>query len=149
MNLCVVLRIVSWNTHIFSFSFERNPWDKAVSYYYCSLYQRNADPDEFCISDLIDAATNRLSNWDRYTNKKDEIIVDHVANFENLEEELDEICRRIGVSRTDMGPLQHAKTRYRKAKKSYQELLTEKQTKRIYQLCHKEISHFGYTFVNF
>lgn len=136
-------------SNFFSFSFERNPWDKAVSYYYYSLYQRNADTDEFCISDLIDAAPKRLSNWNRYTNEKDEIIVDHVAKFENLEEELEEICSRIEVTRTYMGPLPHAKTGYRKVKKSYQELLTEKQAKRIYQLCHKEISHFGYTFGNY
>lgn len=79
------------------------------------------------LSEFIETATQAISNWDRYTNEKDEIIVDHVAKFENLEDELEYICRRIGVYRDVMGPLPRAKTKYRKTKKPYQELLTDRQ----------------------
>ncbi len=144
-----MLRLQRYYTNysdFFSFCFERNPWDKTVSYYYYSLFQRNTSSDEFSISDLIDAAPKRLSNWARYTNEKGEIIVDHVAKFENLEDELEGICHKIGVSRKDMGPLPRAKSSYRKTKKPYQELLTDNEVERIQNLCQREISHFGYKF---
>ena len=130
----------------FSFCFERNPWDKVVSLYYYSLYQQDIGPEDFSISDLIDVVPYRISNWDRYTDEHDKIIVDYVARLENLDDELDEICRRIGVSRERMGTLPRAKTGYRKTKKPYQELLTSDQRDRIAELCSKEIDHFGYTF---
>jgi len=141
-----VLRHYGKYSDYFSFCFERNPWDKAVSFYYYALYQRGAQLEEVSISDLLRDAPGRFSNWNRYTNEKDEIIVDHVAKFENLEEELDYICQRIGVSRAVMGPLPRAKTAYRNTKKPYQELLTDEQAERIQHLCRKEIAHFGYTF---
>lgn len=141
-----ILRYYNNYSNFFSFCFERNPWDKVVSHYYYWLYQKGAEPDELSLSEFIESATHRISNWDRYTNEKDEIIVDHVAKFENLEDELEMICRKIGVSREDMGTLPRAKTRFRKSKKPYQQLLTDQQAERIQQLCHREISHFGYTF---
>ena len=74
-----------WNSY-FKFCFERNPFDRIISQYFWNTREKDIGLEEY-----ISSAENfRLSNWHMYT-VDDQVVVDHVARFENLNEELDYI----------------------------------------------------------
>lgn len=157
-----------WNSY-FKFCFERNPWDKVVSYYYWwkKLEQEaKQDPAAFRRSlgssarvvqwminhyPIADASLSAaiesgrcsmVQGFDLYS-IRNEIAVDHVAKFENLEMELEMIMKRIGVS--TIIPLPKLKSTSRE-KKHYRELLNEKDKNKIAKVFAREIAYFGYEF---
>jgi hypothetical protein len=107
-----------WNSY-FTFTFERNPFDKAVSRYYWST-----DEPRPRIDDYLDAAPiHFLSNWNIYT-MNDKKVVDYVGRYENLARELEKITDEIGLPRRLSLP--RAKANHRPDRMHYSKVLNER-----------------------
>ena len=129
-----------WNSY-FKFCFERNPFDKAISRYYWST--RDPRPE---ISDYLHSAPVKLlTNWDIYTSN-DEIVVDFVGRYENLNHDLAAVAEKIGIS-SDL-KLVRAKGGYRKDRRYYSNVLDTQSRDRIELVCAKEIVAFDYSWDN-
>jgi hypothetical protein len=107
-----------WND-LFKFSFVRNPWDRVASIYHFYKFNRvervnrhihNQVPNDFnvFVRSLFSTAPPKWTlgvyshpykkiqkNW--VTDMDGEIIVDHIARFENYNDEVNYISNQIGV----------------------------------------------------
>ena len=114
-----------WNSY-FKFTIERNPWDKAVSYYHMLNYRsgRNLDFETFVKSE------DHAHNFPLYTAFGDEqVLVDRILRYDKLNQELSEVFGQLGVPFE--GKLNtYSKSNYRPEKISYQDYYTE-ETKQI------------------
>jgi hypothetical protein len=129
-----------WNSY-YKFTFERNPYDKAISRYYWSTREPRPPIDEY----LETAPIELLSNWNIYT-INDQIAVDFIGQYQNLTNDLAMIAEKLSLPGSLSLP--RAKGGYRKNKAHYSALLNEKSRKRIEIVCAKEIQTFGYTWQN-
>jgi hypothetical protein len=172
-----------WNSY-FKFSITRNPWDRALSYFF---WDRRKDPaikphkrfyhylgvpfDEFAIvrkqftqfvrdKALAQTADDRfhvldaghryrvpaegfLENNDRFYIIGDQLCVDFVIRYEHLEEDYNELCRRVGIPATG---LPHLKTGIRKQARHFTEYY-DAETRDIVGDLHKnDLRYFGYKF---
>ncbi|WP_395372967.1 sulfotransferase family 2 domain-containing protein [Marinicella sp. W31] len=127
-----------WNNY-FKFTFERNPFDKAISRYYWSTRHRNTD---ISISKYLkNARVDLLSNWNTYT-INDEIAVDFVGRYETLSDDLQKIKDKINLPENLNLP--QAKGNYRKNRAHYTDVLDSQARSRIEIVCAKEIAAFDY-----
>jgi sulfotransferase famil protein len=130
-----------WNSY-YKFCFERNPWDRMISYYYwrCKTEPRPT------ISEFIDsevALMLKRRGHDLYT-VDGQIVVDRICRFENLVEEMDAVRLQIGIP--EPLELPRTKTKYRQDKRSYREILGEQDRAKIAALFKDEIELLGYEF---
>ena len=125
-----------WNSY-FKFSFERDPFDKAISRYYWSTREPRPDISHYISSAPVDL----LSNWNIYT-INDQIAVDFIGRYDNLDNDLASICSKIGLP--DELSLPRAKSSYRKSREHYSKVLNAEARSRIEIVCAKEISAFNY-----
>lgn len=121
-----------WNEY-FKFTIVRNPWDRYFSFFkyfknYGEKYLRRdklinwrpaqVNQGKVCV-ELFRDKTNQqvlkniiLDNYSQdqyYSNKDDEIIVDHIASFENLINEFHYLCNQVGI---DPPTLKHGNKSY-------------------------------------
>ena len=99
-----------WNQY-FKFSFVRNPLSWTASWYNFrsrdelknkdsqnhSNYTGNMTFEEFIKSDDWVVAGDGQSSW--VTDDEGKVIVDYIGKFENLQNDFDEVCSRIGIPR--------------------------------------------------
>jgi hypothetical protein len=128
-----------WNNY-FKFSIERNPYDKAISRYCWSTKINGSEESILEFLDRIEAT--KLSNWDIYT-INDKMAVDYVLRYEHLEQELQDLSKRLGLP-CFLESLPRAKGNYRKDKRHFSELLNSAAKERIEVVCAKEIRYFGF-----
>jgi hypothetical protein len=127
-----------WSSY-FKFCFERNPYDRAISRYYWKTRER---PDPPPISAFFRGAERRrISNWPTYT-IDDRIAVDFVGRFENLAGDLAQALRQVGLS-LDF-ELPRTKTRFRRDKRHYSEVLDAHSRELVTRECARELAAFGY-----
>lgn len=127
-----------WSSY-FKFCFERDPYDKAISRYYWKTRARSEPPP---IADFLDRKERRrISNWPTYT-IHDRIAVDFVGRYENLAGDLEEALRRVGLP-ADF-ELPHTKTRFRRDKRHYSEVLDAHSRALVDRHCAHELAAFGY-----
>ena len=85
-----------WNSY-FKFTFERNPWDREVSWYYYKTksFKRRRRPtfNEF----LRDRERAWVENYDLYS-IDDDIVVDFVGRYESLADDFSATMERIGLA---------------------------------------------------
>ena len=131
----------TWDTY-FKFCFDRNPWDRAISLYYWLGGQRRFDS----IADFLRSGVERpLSNFDRYA-IDGRVAVDRVFRYEDMEEALGQISRRLDLARPLTLPDQRAKGTSRTDRRPYRDVLTEEERDLIADLCAREIRLLGYEF---
>lgn len=123
----------------FTFAFERNPFDKAVSQYWW-FHQDEADPPDFT-DHLRRFPAHRLSNWESYA-IGDEVAVDFVGRFEHLEEDVRAIWQRLGLPGEPHLPRAKATTR---SGRGTDDLYTPEARAIVERVCARELRHFGYT----
>ncbi len=126
-----------WDSY-YKFCFERNPWDKVVSWYYWR-YKKEPRPP---ISDFVQSTeANIIKGFELYTISS-EIVVDKVFLFENLSQAMEEISAKLGLD--EIPSLPKAKSGFRKDKRSYREILSEKDREKIQKVYAREIAYFNY-----
>ena len=130
-----------WDSY-YKFCFERNPWDRIVSLYY---WRCKSDP-QLTISEFVGSTVPlvlKRRGFELYT-IDGQIAVDKICRFENLSEELEVVLKQFGIS--EKLELPRAKSRFRRDKRSYRDILGEEEKVKIAELFCDEISLFGYEF---
>jgi hypothetical protein len=123
----------------FKFCFERNPYDKAISRYH---WKTREQTEPLPIAAFLGRKERgRLSNWPVYT-IRNRIAVDFVGHFENLGGDLAEALRRIGLP-ADF-ELPRTKTRFRRDKRPYCEVLDARSRGLVEHHCARELAAFDY-----
>jgi hypothetical protein len=126
-----------WRSY-FKFSFERNPWDKVVSWY----YWRHREEPRPTLSEFVQSgAADRIRAFDVYS-IDDRVAVDRVCRFERLDEELEQVARSIGLPA--LPELPHAKGGHRADRRSYRDALSPQDRERIARVYGREIATLGY-----
>lgn len=130
-----------WSNY-FKFCFERNPWDKAISLYYYNF--NNKKPKTSLLEYLKNVKINYLSNWSIYTENDKDIVVDYIASYENLDQELKFFSKRLGLPNNLALP--RAKGNFRKDHRNYREIMNIEEKELIADICSREIELFDFTF---
>lgn len=131
----------TWENY-YKFCFERNPWDKVISHYYW-CYKSEPRPSllDFINSKKIEHL--KQNGYGAYT--IDGIIaVNKVCRFENITDELEYVRKEVGIP--EPLELPRAKSKYRKDKRDYREILSSKDMDSISAIFHDEIKFMGYQF---
>jgi len=122
----------TWGSY-FKFSFERNPFDKAVSRYYWSTEEPRPSASEY----LDSAPVELLTDWPIYT-INDQLAVDFLGRYENLKADMKFVAERLGLPGEIN--LLYAKGGYRPKRSHYRDVLDEQARARIEVVCAKEIA---------
>jgi len=131
----------TWNSY-FKFCFERNPWDRAISLYY---WRCKSEPRPTISKFFNSGELKRLKRKGIELYSIDgRVAVDKVYRFENIAEELESIRTRLHIP--EKLELPHAKSRFRKDKRSYRDILDAEQQAIIAELFSDEIRLMGYEF---
>jgi len=129
-----------WDNY-FKFCIERNPWDKTISDYYMRKHRSSGD---LSLEEYFDNGQYCL-NYFRYTDNEENLLVDKVIKFENLNEGLNEIFELIHIpfnGKLDV----NAKSEYRKDRRHYREIFSDKQKMVIEEVFQKEILMHKYAY---
>lgn len=129
----------AWSEY-FSFTVERNPWDKAVSWYFWRT-RDDADPPSF--SEFIRANRSILSAVDLYT-IDGEIAVDRVVQFDDLHDGLQQVWADNELPALSL-PHILGGTRPRSAR-DYRSMYDDDDAAFVGEVCRREIELFGYQF---
>jgi hypothetical protein len=119
-----------WNDY-FKFCFERNPWDRMVSFYYW-YHKKEPRPT---LREFIDSNAYTIDG---------KIAVDRICRYEKLDEEMGDLTVRLNLPKIPVLP--RAKSDFRLDKRHYREILTDEEKKIIEKMFEKEIRLFGYEF---
>ena len=132
----------------FKFGFVRNPWDRAVS-----LYNRNEGielKNKMSFVDFIkwhNYATDtcihpsqKKYQLDFFTDSVGELLVDFIGKLENLQEDFNTICDKIGI------PKQELPHKNKSKHKHYTEYYDEETKQIIAEKYAKDIEYFNYKF---
>ena len=124
---------------MFTFGFVRNPWDRMVSWSGCQCpgqskdsfaeFVRGSHPRHFrfnCLDYLVDANGT--------------CMVDFVATFEQVQNNFDTICDRIGIAPRGLSVLNSSQ------RKQYTTYYDEDLRNYIGRECRKDIEYFAYKF---
>jgi hypothetical protein len=134
-----------WDRY-FKFCLVRNPFDRAISFYYWrtkNWQKKHEEPIPDINNFILNLPEKRLSTWARYT-IDNRIAVDFIGRFENLEEDLVIVERKIGIPAL---VLPHAKSSTRADRRHYSEILNSEARTYIEKACSSEIDAFGYHWV--
>jgi hypothetical protein len=126
-----------WRSY-FKFCFERNPWDKVVSWYY---WRHPREPRPSLSAFIRSGKADTIRSFDLYT-IGGTVVVDRVCRFENLEREMDEVARIIGLPAPP--DLPKAKAGYRANENGYRAVLSQQDREGIASAYAREIAHLGY-----
>lgn len=127
-----------WDNY-FTFTIERNPFDKAISRYHWEGRHRKDWPT---IDDYVCSAPTRfLSDWDIYA-IDDRAAVDFVLRYESLAEHLDVLSARLGIQ--VRLPERRAKGGFRSDRRDYRDVLSPVSRSKIEGVCWREMSMLGY-----
>jgi hypothetical protein len=149
-----------WNNY-FVFTIERNPWDKCISRYFHSknIYE-NKYKKPLSFESWFDYFLTRLKNphltrawgseapynYPRYADPwTDELLVNHICRYENLNEELEIIFNKLGMPFENFGNYR-AKGKYRIKREHYSEIIKEPYIDKIRAVFYKEIKLMEYEF---
>jgi len=91
----------------FKFSFIRNPWDRLVSEYKYRGLQRRFDFKTFLFKHFpkpnwTDEYRHVIPQYDFLFDEEGFQLVDFIGRFENLQNDFDEACRRLGIPQTTL-----------------------------------------------
>lgn len=126
----------------YKFSFERNPWDRQVSWYHYKTKSKAAAAKPSFDAFNRDRRRAFVENWSLYT-EADAISLDFVGRYESLDDDFARVLAAIGL--TGKVELPRANVS-RDRKGSYRDYYTEASKALVADWYAPEIRHFGYTF---
>ena len=129
-----------WNAY-YKFSFERNPWDRQVSFF----HYKNRDKTNPASFEAFLAKPQKayVANYDLYS-IDDEIALDFVGKYENLEEDFKIITGKLGIDKKVILPF--ANVGKKTTSKSYRDYYDDKSRQLIADWYRREIEYFDYQF---
>jgi hypothetical protein len=129
-----------WRSY-FKFAFDRNPWDRQVSWYH-HRFRRKETPPPFSTFIRCDRRA-RINNYEIYSIEGD-VAVDFVGRFESLEEDLKHALEQVGL-RLD-ADLPSAKSTFRPGATPYRAYYDGDTRAIVGDWYRREIKLLGYTF---
>ncbi len=129
-----------WNSY-FKFAFDRNPWDREVSWYSHLLSQTRTQKS--FTEHVHDLPKDKVRNFEIYS-IHGKVAVDFIGKFENLAADLQNIMDEVGVKDQLHIPL--TRQELRKDRRPYSELYTPEMRDIIAGVYPQEIKLLGYEF---
>lgn len=126
-----------WSSY-YKFCIERNPWDKAISWYY---WNRQFWETDMSLSEFVQGHLNK-PDWPVYA-IEDRVVVDEILRFENLYGEIDRVCDLLGIPRLKMPQVKGA---VRPRGINYRDVLGTKEREKIAGDYSKIIKLMNYSF---
>lgn len=151
----------NFNLHSFDFSFGfvRNSYERVVSAFFTSwvndLAFKNKDLDEYDFLRFINKVILNEKNisffkWSHvmpFFDERSKLFdsngnqrVSFIGNFENLQQDFDIACRKIGLNKFALPHI------HKSSRKHYSQYYTEEAIDIISEFYKKDIEHFGYKF---
>lgn len=129
-----------WSSY-YKFSFERNPWDRQVSWYFYKTKSKNPRPgfDAF----LADRRRAYVENFDLYS-IDDAICLDTVGTYENLTNDFKKIIKDFGLTEKIDLPKVNVSTGPKGY--DYREFYDDETRESVARMYAREIGYFGYEF---
>lgn len=145
----------AWNEY-FTFAFVRNPFDWMVSLYFWLINSKSNDMSDFArrlgfegflkhlrnsIFDNFKSGSGKIYRrpQSKFINDKDGRIVDFVGRFENLNNDFNYVCKRIGVKES-LGKINAGNHKH------YRKYYNENTKAIIRHLYKEDLELFGYEF---
>ena len=129
----------------FKFSFMRNPWERRVSQYKYAKKMvgiTNADwANQIASMSFFEFITKRNDsqlNW--VSNKKNNVAVDFLGSGRNLQQEFNNICKKIGIPHIELPHINATKHKH------YTEYYDDETRSIVANRFAKDIEYFGYEF---
>lgn len=130
-----------WSSY-FKFAFERNPWDRQVSYYHYKTRSKPNPPDFDAF--MARGLKSRMKNWEIYT-IDGRVAVDFLGRYEDVAEGFADAMGEVGLG--GQVELPRANIGRRKANTgSYRDYYNDHTRALIAEWYRPEIAHFGYEF---
>jgi hypothetical protein len=126
-----------WDSY-FKFCFERDPWEKTISWYH---YRFANEPDAPTFDEYVKRG-ELPSDFDRYSLDGTSIAVDFVGRFENLVEDLERAVAQIGLN-VDVA-LTREKATFRPLDAAAPDVFDADGSARVADVFRREIAAFGY-----
>lgn len=140
---------IAWSEY-FKFTFERNPFERMVSFYFWRIRNLKEKPSfgQFINSIYVDdSAFLNKYNLSGYSNLPfymidDKFAVDFVGQYDNLAADLEYVCEKIGIKFD--GWLPKNKSGIKPQGIGYSDIAGKEITDKLKSVFSKEISLFGY-----
>ena len=136
----------------FKFTFVRNPWSRVVSFYHYQIerkwdyypFDETIPFDEFVRDWMVtmpeQTSLNTHSCYDWISDENDKLMIDFVGTVENMQNDFNTICDKIGIPRQEL-------PHYNKTKhKHYTEYYDDETKQIVAEKYAKDIEYFGYEF---
>lgn len=129
-----------WDNY-YKFCIERNPWDKAVSWYYWNRQfwvkeGKDKTPSEFVLNHLP------LPDWPMYT-IDNQVVVDRILRFEALPAAIADLAMLLGLPKINMP---RVKGSFRPDGIHYKDVWGPSERKKIANVFHKTIKLMNYKY---
>lgn len=144
-----IYKSLDLNKFDFSFSSIRNPWARVVSAYHKGGWEsKRAEYPTFisCVNAIReDSISCPASKWHvtplcRHLVRNGELIVNHLIRIENIQEDFDTLCDKIGI------PHQQLPHKNKSKHKHYTEYYDDETREIVAQKYARDIEYFGYKF---
>jgi len=129
-----------WQSY-FKFAFDRNPWDRQVSFYH-HRYRNEKEPPSFATFMREDDRA-RIDNFDIYSIEGD-VAVDFIGRFETLGEDLRRALDHVGLNLCTALP--RAKTNFRPTTLPYRDYYDDDTRAMVARWYAREIELLDYQF---
>jgi hypothetical protein len=125
----------------FKFCVVRNPYDKMVSKYH---FQKDQPFDKAAFKEFC--KKNDCSNIKNCITKDGKPKCDYYIRYENLEEDIQQVCQHVGIKDSHLEDLPSYKSEYRKDRRHYRDYYDEETRKIVYEKHKREFEFFKYEF---
>ena len=134
-------QIENYDEH-FKFSFVRNPYDRVVSWVHYLLRERKINFNKYSFNDLIIKCPKWIFTKQQFDMlfEGDSCLIDFIGRFENLQEDFNIICDKIGI------PQQKLPHKNKSKHKHYTEYYDDETRQLVAEKYAKDIEYFGYEF---
>jgi hypothetical protein len=130
-----------WDRY-YKFCFERNPWEKVVSYYH---WKRDGQGRKLpAFDEYVTRKTHRLPLDARLYFDGEHCLMDDVFDFRNFQESFEAVCKLLAIPFDGIMPRE--KTNITRHKPRYEDYYTEATRRTVAEAYRREIALMGYTY---